>query len=98
MQKRKKIDLGKADQILSKSFVDSVKDLSEDDLRDLVVQCQKNIRKIKLEKKNDGRLQAAKDMVKDLSAAYSSAVSHEESKTSFLMEKLEEIDEEIVYE
>jgi hypothetical protein len=97
MAQKKRVDLGKAGNILSKSFTDNVADLSEDELQQLVVQCEKEIRKIKLEKKNDAKLVAAKDLVKDLNGAYASAVTYSEAKKSFLMDKLEEIQSEVEY-
>jgi hypothetical protein len=84
--------------VLSKTFVDSVSELSEEEVEQLVVQAEKVIRKITLEKKNDVRLNAAKDLVKDLGGAYSSAISYESAKKSFLMDRLEEIDTEVPQE
>ncbi len=92
---KKKLSLGKAEEVLSKSFVDNVKDLTAEELQELVIQCEKTVRKLKVEKKNDDRLNAAKDLVKDLSGAYSSAISYEEAKKSFLMDRIEEIDSEV---
>jgi sorbitol-specific phosphotransferase system component IIA len=92
---KKSLSLGKAEEVLSKSFVDNVKDLTPEELQELVIQCEKTERKLKLEKKNDARLNAAKDLVKDLGSAYNSAISYEESKKSFLMDRIEEIDSEI---
>lgn len=88
---KKKISLGKAEQILSKSFTDNVAELGEDEIEQLVVKCDQEVRKIKAEKKNDPRLQAAKDVVKDLSSAYNSATQYSEAKRSFLLDKLEEL-------
>lgn len=92
---KKKLSLGKAEEVLSKSFVDNVKDLTQEELQELVVQCEKTVRKLKLEKKNDDRLNAAKDLVKDLGGAYTSAISYEDAKKSFLMDRIEEIDAEV---
>lgn len=87
----KKISLGKADQVLSKSFVDSVADLAEDELEQLIVKTEQEIRKIKTEKKNDAKLNSAKEIVKDLGAAYSAALAHNEAKKNFLLDKLDEL-------
>lgn len=86
-----KNSLGKVESVLSKSFVDSIQSLAEDEIEQLIVKTEQDIRKIKLEKKNDAKLNAAKDIVKDLGAAYSSAVKQSEAKKSFLLDKLDEL-------
>jgi hypothetical protein len=86
-----KVSLGKAEQVLSKSLVDSIADLAEDEIEQLIVKTEQDIRKIKLERKNDTKLNAAKDIVKDLNAAYSAAVAQSEAKKNFLLDKLEEL-------
>jgi arsenate reductase-like glutaredoxin family protein len=91
MAQKKKVDLGKAEQILSKSFTDNVAELSEDEIEQLIVKAQQEVRKLKREKKNDPKLQAAKEIVSDLNGAYSSAISYSEAKSSFLLDRLEEI-------
>jgi arsenate reductase-like glutaredoxin family protein len=91
MAQKKKVDLGKAEQILSKSFTDNVSELSEDEIEQLIVKAQQEVRKLKLEKKNDPKLQAAKEIVSDLNKAYSSAISYSDAKSSFLLDRLEEI-------
>jgi hypothetical protein len=87
----KKVSLGKIENSLSKSFVDSVAALGEEELEQMIVKTEQEIRKIKLEKKNDAKLNSAKDIVKDLSSAYTAAITHNESKKSFLLDKLEEL-------
>jgi hypothetical protein len=87
----KKVSLGKAEQVLSKSFVDTIADLGEDELEQLIVKTEQEIRKIKSEKKNDSKLASAKEIVKDLGAAYSAAIAHSDAKKNFLLDKLEEL-------
>ena len=91
MTQKKKVDLGKAEQILSKSFTDNVAELSEDEIEQLVVRAQQEVRKLKREKKNDTKLQAAREIVSDLNKAYASAISYSDAKSSFLLDRLEEI-------
>jgi len=87
----KRVSLGKADQVLSKSFVDSIAELGEDELEQLIVKTEQEIRKIKTEKKNDSKLNSAKEIAKDLSAAYTAAIAHNDAKKNFLLDKLEEL-------
>lgn len=76
---------------LSKSFVDNGKDLNEDEATQLLVEAEKKIKRIKEERAADAKLSAAKSIVKDLSAGYSSAMAYEKSKIAFLLDKIEEI-------
>ncbi len=52
----------------------------------------KRIKDLKEEMSQNERLQAAKQIVKDLESGYKSTVKYEEAKISFLLEKVEEIE------
>lgn len=80
-----------SDSKLSQSFVDNAKDLNEDEATALLVESEQKIRLIKEERNADERLTAAKNIVKDLSAGYNSALNYEKSKISFLLDKIQEI-------
>ncbi len=76
---------------LSQSFVDNAKDLNEDEATALLVESEQKIRQIKEERNADAKLSAAKGIVKDLSAGYNSALNYEKAKISFLLDKIQEI-------
>ena len=78
-------------KVLSKSFVDNHESVTEDVAADLVVKAEQKIKLIKEEQAADDKLAAAKQIVKDLNSAYTSAVKYEQAKIAFLLEKLEEI-------
>ena len=80
-----------SDSKLSQSFVDNADSLNEDEATTLLVEAEQKIRQLKEERNADPKLSAAKSIVKDLSAGYSSALSYEKSKISFLLDKIQEI-------
>lgn len=80
-----------SDSKLSQSFVDNAKDLNEDEATALLVESEQKIRALKEERAADEKLSAAKNIVKDLSAGYNSALSYEKSKISYLLDKIQEI-------
>lgn len=82
-----------SDSKLSQSFVDNAKDLNEDEATALLVESEQKIRALKEERAADVKLSAAKSIVKDLGAGYNSALSYEKSKISFLLDKIQEIQE-----
>lgn len=78
-------------KILSKAFVDNNESVNEDTAAELIVKAAQAIREIEREKAEDESLIAAKNIAKDLSAAYSSAIKNEKAKIQFLLEKISEI-------
>jgi hypothetical protein len=80
-----------ARKVLSKSFVDNHESVTEDVAADLVVKAEQKIKAIKEEQAADEKLAAARQIVKDLNGAYTSAIKYEQAKVSFLIEKIEEI-------
>jgi hypothetical protein len=80
-----------SDSKLNQSFVDNAENLNEDEAAVLIIESEQKIRLIKEEKAADDKLNAAKAIVKDLSAGYNSALSYEKSKISFLLDKIQEI-------
>jgi hypothetical protein len=87
--------MSKAQSILSKSFVENTKDLGEDQLGELVVKAEIKIKELQEEQKNDDKLNAAKQIVKDLNAGYAAVVKMEKAKVAYLIEKIQEIQEGI---
>lgn len=86
------INLGKAKKVLSKSFMENHEDINEDDAKDLIAKSLKKIRDLKEEMSQNEQLQAAKQIVKDLESGYKSTVKYEEAKITFLLEKVDEIE------
>lgn len=77
--------------VLSKSFVDNNANVNEDQAMEMIVRATQKIKELEDERNGDEKLTAAKQIAKDLSAGYSSAIKYEKAKISFLLEKLEEI-------
>lgn len=76
---------------LNQSFVDNAEGLNEDEATALLVESEQKMRLIKEERNADEKLTAAKNIVKDLSAGYNSALNYEKSKINFLLDKIQEI-------
>lgn len=85
------VNQGKAKKVLSKSFVENHESVTEDKAADLIVESELQIRSLEEERSQDDKLNAAKQICKDLGAGYSSAIKYEKAKISFLLEKIEEI-------
>lgn len=84
-------NLNSVKKTLSKAFVDNHEDVNEDQAMELIVSAEQKIKEIKEERSADEKLTAAKQIVKDINLAYSSALRYEEAKIQFLLSKLEEI-------
>jgi hypothetical protein len=80
-----------AKKVLSKSFVDNHEDVNEDTAAQLIIEAEQKIKEIEEEKAADEKLVAARQIVKDINSAYSSAVKYERAKINFLLEKINEI-------
>ena len=78
-------------KVLSKSFVDNHENVTEDVAADLIVKAEMKVKEIKEERTADGKLEQARQIVKDLNGAYTSAIKYEQAKISFLLEKIIEI-------
>jgi hypothetical protein len=78
-------------KVLSKSFVDNHENVTEDVAADLIVKAEMKMKDIKEERAADGKLEQAKQIVKDLNGAYNSTIKYEQAKIAFLLEKIEEI-------
>jgi len=78
-------------KVLSKSFVDNHDNINEDVAGELIIKAEQKIKEIEEEKAADEKLMAAKQIVKDINSAYTSAVKYERAKISFLLEKINEI-------
>ena len=79
-------------KILSKSFVDNHENIDEDTAGQLIVKAEQKIKEIREERAaDDDKLAAAKQIVKDLNGAYTSAINYETAKIQFLLDKIAEI-------
>lgn len=76
---------------LNKSFVDNHENIDEDTAGSLVVSSTQKIKELEEERSADEKLTAAKQIVKDLNGAYTSAIKYEKAKINFLLEKIAEI-------
>lgn len=85
------LDKGRANKVLSQTFIDNHSDLNEDQAASYVVECELKIKELEDERKNDEKLSAAKQITKDLNAGYSSAIKYEKAKIAFLLERIEEL-------
>lgn len=80
-------------KVLSKSFVDNNEAVNEDEAFEGIVKATQKIREIEDEKSADESLASARQIVKDLNSAYSSAVKYEKAKINFFLQKIAEIQE-----
>lgn len=78
-------------KVLNKSFVDNNQNVDEDFAGQEIVKSTQKIREIEQERDADERLQAGKQIVKDINSAYSSAIKYEKAKINFFLEKINEI-------
>jgi hypothetical protein len=80
-----------AKKALSKSFVDNNENVNEDFASEQIVLAVQKIREIEQERDADEKLQAGKQIVKDINSAYTSAIKYERAKVNFFLEKIAEI-------
>lgn len=76
---------------LNKSFLDNNESVNEDTASEQIVLATQKIREIEQEREADEKLAAAKQIVKDINSAYTSAIKYEKAKIQFFLEKIEEI-------
>lgn len=79
------------EKVLTESYVSSKVDISEGDAEKELITAEFAIKQLLHEKESDEQLTAAKEIVKDLNAGYSSAVKYEKAKIEFLLEKIENL-------
>lgn len=82
---------GKAKSILSKTWIENLRDLDESTAAELIVKSEMKIKELKEERQNDDKLNAAKQIVTDLNAGYKSIIDMEAARIAYLLEKIEEI-------
>jgi hypothetical protein len=89
-------NLNSLKKTLSQSFVDNHENVNEDVAGELIVKAEQKIKAIKEERAADEKLAQAKQITKDLNTAYTSAIKYENAKIAFLLEKIEEIQSDVV--
>lgn len=76
-------------KILTESWVSQNKGLSEDEAKAKLIESEFEIRAAIEEREGHEQLQAAKEIVKDLNAGFSSAIKYEKAKIEYLLEQIE---------
>lgn len=85
------VDLGKAKKILSSAFLENHENINEDDAAALIVKAEQQIKALSEEMSADDKLNAAKQVVKDLQSGYNNAIKYEQAKIQYLLARIEEI-------
>jgi hypothetical protein len=77
--------------LLSDAFIQNNENISEDEAAAKVIQISLDIQKLKDIRKNDDKLKAGKEFVKNIADGYKSAINAEKEKVKFLLSKIQEI-------
>ena len=77
------------EKVLTETWVSEHKGLSEEDAKAKLIESEFEIRAALEEQENHTELQAAKEIVRDLNAGFSSAIKYEKAKIEFLLEQIE---------
>jgi hypothetical protein len=86
-----KVNKGKAQEVLSKTFVENYKNITVDEAEHLIAKAEARIKALRAERNADERLAAAQQIVKDLGKGYSSTVKYEEARIDYLLDKIENL-------
>lgn len=76
---------------MPKTFMESLVNLNEDTCMEEIVKCFQKVDEVEQDRDANEQLSKAKEIVKDLSAGYSSAIKLEKKKIRLLIKKLKEI-------
>ena len=87
------ISKGNARKVLSNSFQENHKDVGEDRAMELIYQAERSMKELRNERNQDDKLNAAKNIAKELAGGYTSALNYEKAKIQFLVERIEELQE-----
>lgn len=79
------------EKVLTESWVANNLNLSETEAEKALINSEFEIKTLVYEKENHEQLKAAKEIVKDLNAGFSSGVKYEKAKIEFLLEQIENI-------
>ena len=78
------------EKILSESYVNTNRNISEEEALKLIAEAEFAIKQISDDKEVDTALRNAKEICKDLNASYSSASKYEKARIDFLLEKVKD--------
>ena len=87
-----KVNIGKARSVLSKAFVENNANITPEEAEHLIAKAELKIKLLREEKTTDDKLNAAKQIVKELNEGYNSALKYEKAKIDFLLGKIEEVE------
>lgn len=79
----------KYSQVLGEEWMSEVDKLDTDELKKIIVEAEQNISTTETERDADEKLAAAKEVVKELSAAYKDAVKYQTAKIKYSLMCLE---------
>lgn len=89
-ESKRKSTMEKLTKKLPDSFLDDVKVADEKSLRDKIVQLSKEVEDCDEEKKNDSKLNALKEQLKDLNGGYKDARKDRTDRLKYIILTLEE--------
>ena len=79
---------------LNSTFVEENANVNEENAVRLIVEATQEIASLKSQMKGDERLDAAKQIVKDLRESYTSSIKYAQAKVKYLLDKLEDLEDE----
>ncbi len=79
------------EKVLTESWVNNSRDFNESEAEKALISSEFEIKELLHEKENHEQLQAARELVKDLNAGFSSGIKYEKAKIEFLLEQIENI-------
>lgn len=84
------MDIRKLMKALPTGFAETVAQMSGDDMRSAMILANTRVREIVREKEGDEKLEAARNLVKDLNEPYADALKAQRAKIDYLLWQLEE--------
>lgn len=79
------------DKVLTESWVNNNRNLTETEAEKALISAEFEVKQLLHDKENHEQLQAAREIVKDLNAGFSSGIKYEKAKIEFLLEQIENI-------
>lgn len=87
------LSMGKARTLLDQTFIEDVNDMNEDELAAQVIRALIRKKSLAEEMVGDERIQAAKQLVKDLESGYKDSMKMYDAKVGYILDKIKEIQE-----
>jgi hypothetical protein len=79
------------EKVLTESWVNNSREFTEEEAEKALIQAEFEIKQCVYDREHHEQLQAAKEIVKDLNAGFSSAIKYEKAKIEFLLEHIENV-------